>query len=133
MARQLIDVKDIYQASRGIRQCSLDPSIRCLAELRTCQLNGCEGCSHSSLAEAEALGISKDKVEQLADWATSSSFSARERAALAWCDNFIREHSNNSDIRRQAIETFSGSELADLTLTIQLTSTLNRVSRKYAN
>lgn len=129
--QQLIDVTDVYQSSRKIRQCTLDPSIRCLAELRTCQLNGCANCSHSQLVEVEELGL-KAKVEELANWSTSATFSARERAALAWCENFIRRANEDDDVRKQAIENFSGTELADLMLTVQLTSTLNRVARKYS-
>ncbi|MGJ8513232.1 hypothetical protein LMG33810_001827 [Carnimonas sp. LMG 33810] len=132
MARTLIDVTDIYHTSRKIRQCTLDPSIRCLAELRTCQLNGCENCTHSQLVEAESLGL-KEKVEQLANWSSSATFSARERAALAWCENFIHRSSEDDRIRREAIENFTGTELADLMLTVQLTSTLNRVARKYGD
>jgi len=132
MTQQLIDVKNIYQTSRKIRHCSLDPSIRCLAELRTCQLNGCEGCSHNTLAEATALGL-EEKIQHLAEWSTNKTFSARERAALAWCENFIKHQNGDDKIRKEAIENFTGQELADLILTVQLTSTLNRVSRKYAN
>ncbi|MFC0267642.1 carboxymuconolactone decarboxylase family protein [Kushneria aurantia] len=125
-----IDATDIYHNTRAVRRCSLDPSIRCLAELRASQINGgCDNCENLRVSEAEALGIDADKLRELARWADSDRFSARERAALAWCESFTHFRPVDSGTRKLAITTFSPRELADLTLAIELTGTMSRVAR----
>lgn len=124
-----IDATDIYHTTRAVRRCCLDPSIRCLAELRTSQINGCDNCENLRVSEAEALGIDADKLRELARWADSDRFSARERAALAWCESFTHFRPVDMNTRKMAVSTFSPRELADLTLAIELTSTMSRVAR----
>ncbi|WP_456269046.1 carboxymuconolactone decarboxylase family protein [Kushneria sp. AK178] len=129
-----IDATDIYHTTRTVRHCSLDPSIRCLAELRTSQINGgCDNCENLRVSEAESLGIDADKLRELARWADSDRFTARERAALAWCESFTHFRPVDASTRMMAISTFSPRELADLTLTIELTSTMSRVARHMDN
>ncbi|OHV08929.1 carboxymuconolactone decarboxylase family protein [Kushneria phosphatilytica] len=128
-----IDLHEVYYNTRSIRTCSLDPSIRCLAELRASQINGCENCQHLRIAEAIDMGVSREKIDALADWSASDKYSERERAALAWCEAFTHFRPRDNQSRLLAIRQFSPRELADLTLAIELTGTLDRVSDRVVN
>ncbi|WP_110686578.1 carboxymuconolactone decarboxylase family protein [Salinicola aestuarinus] len=127
---QTIDVENIDKSARALHACSLDPSIRCLAELRTSQINGCLTCTHFRQEKAESLGISAEKLSSLATWAESDAFNEREKAALAWCESFTHFRPANPATRKLALTAFSPRELADLTMAIEMTSALSRASRR---
>jgi len=129
---QTIDVKNIDKSARSLHACSLDPSIRCLAELRASQINGCLSCTHFRREQAEALGISSSKLQALAAWAESDEFNEREKAALAWCESFTHFRPANPTTRKLALNAFSPRELADLTMAIEMTSALSRATRRAA-
>ncbi|MCE3026386.1 MULTISPECIES: carboxymuconolactone decarboxylase family protein [unclassified Salinicola] len=130
---QTIDVKHIDRSARSLHACSLDPSIRCLAELRASQINGCLTCTHFRQEQAEALGIAPSKLSALDAWSESDEFDEREKAALAWCESFTRFRPADPAMRKLALTAFSARELADLTMAIEMTSALSRASRRAAN
>lgn len=126
-ASRRIKVKQIYETSHNVRTCHLDPSIRCLAELHTSRLNRCEQCSHFCRDTATSLGISAQKLDALSDWRQSDQFNERERAALAWCERFDPAH-RSTGTSLTMLNSFSAHELAELTLTVEMMSALNRMT-----
>lgn len=125
-ASRRIKVKQIYENSHKMRTCHLDPSIRCLAELHTSRLNRCEQCSNFCTDTAATLGISAQKLDALNDWRHSDQFDERERAALAWCERFDTQRRRADKLTM--LKSFSPLELAELTLTVEMMSALNRVT-----
>ena len=57
-----------------------------LVKLRASQLNGCAYCIDMHWKDLRALGESEARLYVLDAWRESSSYSPRERAALAWTE-----------------------------------------------
>src|SRR5262249_22199633 len=61
----------------------LDKKLLELIEIRASQINGCAFCVQYHILQAEALGVSVDKLNLLAVWREAPQFTKRERVALA--------------------------------------------------
>ena len=68
------------------RASPLEPTIRSLVMVRVSQINGCAFCVDLNSAMGRERGVDFDKLAALADFETSSRFSERERAALAYAE-----------------------------------------------
>ena len=68
------------------RRSLLDPVLRSLLTVRVSQLNWCSFCVDINSATLARRAGSMAKVEALAEWHTSSLYSAAERAALAYTE-----------------------------------------------
>ena len=68
------------------RRSLLDPVLRSLLTVRVSQLNWCRFCVDINSATLARRAGSMAKVEALAEWRTSSLYSAAERAALAYTE-----------------------------------------------
>lgn len=68
------------------RRSLLDPVLRSLLTVRVSQLNWCRFCVDINSATLARRAGSMAKVEALAEWRTSSLFSAPERAALDYTE-----------------------------------------------
>ena len=67
---------------------------------------------------AAGEGVARDECDALADWATSSLFDARERAALAYVDAMTR-HGAVPDATFAALEPhFSDRQIVELTMMV---------------
>jgi AhpD family alkylhydroperoxidase len=64
----------------------LDKQLIELIEIRAPQINGCTFWVQYHILQAEAVGVSTDKVNLVAVWREAPQFSKRERAALAWTE-----------------------------------------------
>ncbi len=68
------------------RSSPLEPALRSLVMVRVSQINGCAFCIDLNSAMGRERGVDFDKLAALADFETSSLFSERERAALAYAE-----------------------------------------------
>jgi AhpD family alkylhydroperoxidase len=73
-------------------QCAVDAARARAAAARArkiaaSQINGCAYCLDMHSKDARALGESEQRLHLLAAWREASCYGARERAALAWCED----------------------------------------------
>lgn len=68
----------------------IEPALRSLVTVRISQLNHCAFCVDINSATLLKRGVAMPKVEALRDWPSSTLFSERERAALAYSDAVTR-------------------------------------------
>jgi AhpD family alkylhydroperoxidase len=66
-----------------LKKSDLAADLRELILIRASQINGCAFCVDMHVREAQAQGITSDRLHQLSVWRDSPDFSEAERAALA--------------------------------------------------
>lgn len=93
---------------------SLDPSLRLLIQVQTSRLNGCSFCEDLALAGAVRSRIGPERFAALGEFRTSSLFTERERAALAFTEAAVRDRSVSEEIFAEARRHFSEVELVEL-------------------
>src|SRR6186997_2471029 len=71
---------------RQVRQAGLDHKLIDLVRMRASQLNGCAYCLDMHSKDARARGGDEQRLHLLVAWREAPLYSARERAALAWCE-----------------------------------------------
>lgn len=78
----------------------IDQGLQLLIQHHTAQLNGCGFCVDIGAAMAVYEGISREKLDAVAEWRTSTVLDARERAALAYVEEATKT-------KRASDETFA--------------------------
>ena len=78
--------------------------------------------------EALKLGVSKDKIESLPEFATSSLFSDGEKEALKWAEALTKLDRNKKIRSTELSKYFSEREIVDITICISLMNTFNRLA-----
>jgi alkylhydroperoxidase family enzyme len=70
---------------------------------------------------ARAAGISAEKVAAIPHWSTTDLFDAKERAVLAYVDQFVLEHGRVQDATFDALKShFSDEQILELTYIVGL-------------
>jgi AhpD family alkylhydroperoxidase len=102
-------------AASGLEQSLLE-----LIKLRASQLNGCAFCIQFHLNLARKMGVPAEKLDLVAAWEDAGVHSAREMAALAWCEALTRHAARGaSDAAYDAVRrVFSESETVFLTVAV---------------
>src|SRR6478752_2775134 len=80
-------VAAILGLEQAVRDSDLDPLLLELVKLRASQLNKCAYCLDMHSKDARARGESEQRLHLLAAWREAPCYDARERAALAWCED----------------------------------------------
>ena len=101
------------------RKSPLEPALRSLIMVRISQVNWCSFCVDMNslflLERAQAI----HKLEDLHSWPTSTHFSEKEKAALAYAEAVTRpDQSVPIDIRENLKQYFSEDEIVELTALI---------------
>lgn len=109
---------------------TLEPLLLELVKVRASQLNGCAHCLEMHTKDARAMGESDDRLHLVAVWREAPCFSARERAALRWCEELtlIAERDVPDELYDEVREYFSEDELSRLTLAIIVINSWNRLA-----
>src|SRR5689334_15451766 len=68
-----------------------------LCRLRMAALIGCDLHLALRWRAAVAAGLTEDKISALRDWPTSDAFSARERACIAFAEQFVIDSASIDD------------------------------------
>ncbi len=106
----------------------LTPRVKELVALMVSWLNGCSGCVDVHAAAARRLGVEKETLDELVDYAHSPKFDARERAALAAAVALTREARALPDtVWREIRAQFSESEALEIVATIGFYNYQNRL------
>ena len=127
---------DIHEALSSLgklaTKAGLDKELIELIKIRASQLNGCAFCLQYHILQAEALGLSIDKINLVAVWREVQLFSGRERAALAWTEALTVLAGGVSDeVYAEASAEFSEKELLFLTSAIATINAWNRYGAAY--
>jgi alkylhydroperoxidase family enzyme len=83
------DVAAHLEELRGAAWRAVDPVLLELCRLRISQLLGCEAEQGVRTSEAVAGGLDEAAVSDLRAWPASRRFGPRERACLAFCEQFM--------------------------------------------
>ncbi|HEY1656587.1 MAG TPA: carboxymuconolactone decarboxylase family protein [Candidatus Tumulicola sp.] len=106
---------------------SLSPRTRELCALMVAWLNACESCLQTHAELAEGLGVDRQTLDELGDFARSERFSQAERAALAAAVALTREPRGlPPPVRAQLAEHYDGGEIVEIVATIGLQNYLTR-------
>ncbi|NDB83477.1 MAG: carboxymuconolactone decarboxylase family protein [Alphaproteobacteria bacterium] len=118
----------LYAGYQSLNDSPLAAELKALIELRVSQINGCGYCCDLHTNEALKLGVSKDKIESLPEFATSSLFSDGEKEALKWAEALTKLDRNKKIRSTELSKYFSEREIVDITICISLMNTFNRLA-----
>ena len=115
---------------RAVDAAGLEPLLLELVKMRASQINGCAYCLDMHSKDARALGESEQRLHLLAAWREASCYDARERAALAWCEDLtlISKQGAPDAVYEELEQTFSAHEIVALTLAIVAINGWNRLA-----
>jgi AhpD family alkylhydroperoxidase len=123
-------VRAMIGLQRAVGEAGLEPLLLELVKLRASQINGCAYCLDMHSKDARALGESEQRLHLLAVWREASCYTARERAALAWCEDLthISERGAPDAVYEEVEQAFSPQEIVALTFAIVAINGWNRLA-----
>lgn len=124
-------LKPLFALAAHVEKCGIERSLIELVLMRASQLNGCAYCMDMHSKDARAAGETEQRLYVLPAWREAPFYSARERAALAWCEAVTRldpVHGVPDEIYGQARAEFSEAELIDLNMAVILINAWNRIA-----
>lgn len=131
-----IDYRSTYPAAlhamlgleQAVHASSLEPELLELVKLRASQLNGCGYCVDMHTKDAEAIGMSTQRLHLAVAWREAPVYSPRERAALEWCEalTLLPQSEVPDDIYENLARQFTPDEIVALTLAIVAINGWNR-------
>lgn len=101
-----------------------------LVKIRASQMNGCAICLTTHWKVALEIGERVDRLSTVVCWRECDWFSAREKAALAWCEkitNTANGHVTDEDYQ-SAREQFTQEEIVELTMVIISINSWNKIN-----
>ena len=135
---QRLDYKTIspegYRAmaglSRFVGESGLDKTLIHLVKLRVSQINGCAYCCWLHAKDLRAVGVKQAHIDVLPAWREAASYSAQERAALAWAEavTLVSETHAPDDVYQEALEQFGDKLMVALTYLIIEINAWNRLA-----
>jgi alkylhydroperoxidase family enzyme len=110
-------------------QASVEPAIFDLVVLRSAQILGVDRAVIEELVPLGAA-LSPRQVESLSHWTSSDAFSANERLALGYAEQFVIDHTmlGDADIAKM-LDAFSVAEFFRLQVAIGIMERVLRVCR----
>jgi AhpD family alkylhydroperoxidase len=109
---------------------ALEPSLLGFVRLKVSVMNNCKYCINLHTAELRKLNETPDRIAGLADWRTSSAYTERERAAIAWAESVtnIQQGHAPDPIYNELRAHFTEVETVNLTLVITTINAWNRIA-----
>lgn len=124
-------IKPLLALSEYVKHCGLEAGLIELVLMRASQLNGCAYCLDMHSKDARAAGETEQRLYLLQAWREAPFYSARERAALAWCEAVTRLdpiHGVPDEVHDEARAQFSEEELIDLNMAVIVINGWNRIA-----
>ena len=123
-------VRAMAELERAVRSASVEPELLELVRIRASQINGCTYCLAMHNRDARARGEHQTRLDTVAAWREAPYYTARERAALAWCEALTElPRTGAPDDVYAAVEAeFSPEEIAALTFAIVAINGWNRLA-----
>ena len=125
---------DLYDAMHGLQERvdggDLEQGLLEMVRLRASQINGCSFCVNLHANAAREVGESDARLHMVAAWRHARSFTARERAALRWCETLtgLAQASATDDALAELREQFSDPEIVTLTWAVAAINAWNRIA-----
>jgi AhpD family alkylhydroperoxidase len=115
---------------RAVRSATLEPELLELVRVRASQINGCSYCLAMHNRDARARGEHQTRLDTLAAWQEAPYYTARERAALAWCEALtdLPRTGAPDEVYAAAGTEFSPEEIAALTFAVVAINSWNRLA-----
>lgn len=104
-----------------------------LCGLMVAWLNGCDRCVSAHVAYAQRLGVPKDKLDALFDYARNDAFDESQRAALAAAVALTREpRALPPAVREQLQRYYNDDEIFEILNAVGVANYLTRVNNALA-
>ncbi|WDF59641.1 carboxymuconolactone decarboxylase family protein [Flavobacterium sp. KACC 22758] len=117
----------LYKAHTSVRKSEIDIKLLALTDLRVSQLNGCAYCCSFHSNELREFGIEQNLLDKLSGWKLSDAFDEKQKLALEWAEAITKMETDLTAIRKRLEIVFTEKELVDLTASISIMNTLNRL------
>jgi AhpD family alkylhydroperoxidase len=114
-----------------LKTTGLDEKLVELVKYRVSQLNGCAFCLDMHHKDAMHNGETEQRLHSLPAWRECPWYSDAERAALAYADSLTIHAEADDIIFTPLVSFFNNKEIGDLTFTIVLTNTWNRLNKAF--
>jgi AhpD family alkylhydroperoxidase len=123
-------VHAMLELEKAVHGSGLEPSLLELVKIRSSQINGCGYCLAMHNRDARAAGEKQTRLDTVGAWRETPFFTAREQAALAWCEALteLPEHGSADDRYEALTKEFSEEEIAALTFAIVAINGWNRLA-----
>ncbi len=123
-------VHALTELERAVHASALEPELLELVRVRASQINGCAYCLAMHNRDARARGEHQTRLDTVAAWREAPYYTARERAALTWCEALTElPRTGAPDEVYAALEAqFSAQEIAVLTFAVVAINSWNRLA-----
>jgi AhpD family alkylhydroperoxidase len=120
----------MLEMEKAVHGSGLEPSLLELVKIRASQINGCGYCLAMHTRDARRRGEKQTRLDTVAAWRETPFFTAREQAALAWCEAMTElPHAGAAEDRYEVLtQEFSPEEVAALTFAIVAINSWNRLA-----
>jgi AhpD family alkylhydroperoxidase len=133
-----IDYRKVFPAGmretagleRPVHGSTLEAGLLELVRIRASQINGCTYCLAMHNRDARARREHQTRLDTVAAWREAPFFTARERAALAWCEapTELPRTGAPDEVFAEVEAVFSPEEIAALTFAIVAINGWNRLA-----
>ncbi|MDR3023561.1 carboxymuconolactone decarboxylase family protein [Chryseobacterium sp.] len=120
-------IENLYKAHTSIRKSGIDEKLIALVELRVSQINGCAYCCSYHAKELSNFGLEQDIINRLPGWKHTNAFNDQQKLVLEWAEAVIYSKDDWQNIKSKLIEQFTEREIVELTASITLMNTLNKL------
>jgi len=120
-------IGNLYKAHNSIRKSGIDEKLIALVELRVSQINGCAYCCSYHAKELSDFGFEQDMINRLPGWKHTNAFNNQQKLVLEWAEAIIYSRDDWQNIKSKLIEQFTEREIVELTASITLMNTLNKL------
>lgn len=117
----------LYSAHSSIRISGIDPQLIVLAELYVSQINGCAYCCALHAQELRTMGIPQELIDKIPGYKHSNAFSEQQRLVLEFAEAITFLSEKIDGIKMKLEDYFNEREIVELTASIALMGTLNRL------
>lgn len=122
--------KKLYELNNTVASTAISKELGHLVKIRASQLNGCAFCLDMHIKEAKIDNERELRIHHIAIWRESTLFTPREKAALFYTETLtnLPPHGVEESTFELLRTHFSDQEISDLTYTIMLINSWNRLS-----
>jgi len=120
-------IGNLYKAHNSIRKSGIDEKLIALVELRVSQINGCAYCCSYHAKELSDFGFEQDVINRLPGWKHTNAFNNQQKLVLEWAEAIIYSKDDWQNIKSKLIDQFTEREIVELTASITLMNTLNKL------
>lgn len=123
LTQGLIETEKMVSAS------GLEIPLLHLLKIRASQINGCAYCLHMHNSEARLGGEQQERLDMLPAWRGLPYYTARENAALAWCEALTQCSTEDlsEELYQSLCNVFNETEVINLTSIIVTINSWNRI------